>query len=370
MAKTPTLKTARRSSGEKNRELESLIQLGTIEETPLDQVDRDDNQPRPLSEVMEGIEEFADELERDDFKLAQLPVYHIKEDGRRMIVVGERRTTAFRLKGKESIPAIVKRFTDEELKQIYILQYVENDGKLKKELSPLADAQWWRNYADLYHEGKLRDAAAARGRSLAEVSNRVSLLNVDPEIVQFIQKNELRDPATYAALGRLAKRGNMNMVRQVFEDYEAGGIKGSLRTYVERLANEVKASGSSATEAVPPSTDNEDKTQNQTGAPIAGEGPTDQKEKSEKRKTKGKSMFSPGEAPRDSGRQALSDAQELLKGALFSADVLVQSPESNERYNAFTSLIDDIAHTIRSLEKAQTHYQTLRTKTRAQERQE
>ncbi len=250
MAK-PNLKlSAKRNSGRGNKDLERLLAHGDVEDVPLDLVDRDEGQPRPLAEVMEGIEAFADELERDNFVLAQYPVYHIEDDGRRTIVVGERRTTAFRLKDRDTIPAICKRFTEAEREQIFVLQYVENDGKLKKELSPLADARWWRTYADRYHAGKLSEAAKARGRTPAEVSNRVSLLDADPVIQAFVQRTDLKDPATYAALARLAKHGNLRMVEQVISDFDDGAIRGSFRTYVEMLARDTKAS-QKATTAIP-----------------------------------------------------------------------------------------------------------------------
>lgn len=241
MAK-PNLKlSVKRNSGRGNEDLKRLLAHGEVEEVPLDLIDRDEGQPRPLDEVLDGIDAFADELERDDFVLAQLPVYHIEDNGRRTIVVGERRTTAFRLKGRETIPAICKRFTDAEREQIFVLQYVENDGKLKKELSPIADARWWRAYADRYHNGKLSDAAKARGRTPAEISNRVSLLDAAPIIQEFVQRIDLKDPATFAALSRLAKHGNLRMVEQVISDYEAGAIRGSFRGYVELLARDTKA---------------------------------------------------------------------------------------------------------------------------------
>ena len=370
MTKPALRMSARRKSGQGNQELKRLLEHGTVEEVPLDQIDRDEDQPRPLGEVMDGIEAFADELERDNFKLAQFPVFHIKDDGRKMIVVGERRTTAFRLKGRETIPAVCKKFTAEEIEQIFILQYVENDGKLKKELSPLADARWWRTYADRYHNGNLSAAAKARGRSAAEVSNRVSLLDADSSIVKFVQRTSMKDPATYAALSRLQKHGNIKMVHQVLTDYERGEIKGSLRVYVESLAKQAK----------------EDKTA-ETGhveKPKKKRGPVDQVDLEKtagvspplandaKGNMKRVSLFndsgSKGEAQADKGVKFLSDATDTVKRAAFTA-LVVKKSDNADKYNKYTVLLDEINEAINLLESARSHYHSDRTRLLAEERE-
>jgi len=369
----PALKmSAKRKSGQGNQELKRLLEHGTVEEVPLDQVDRDEEQPRPLSEVMEGIEDFADEIERDNFKLAQFPVFHIKEDGRKMIVVGERRTTAFRLKGKETIPAVCKKFSPEEIEQIYILQYVENDGKLKKELSPLADARWWRNYADRFHGGNLSAAAKARGRSAAEVSNRVSLLDAEPAIVEFVQRSSLKDPATYAALSRLKKHGNLKMVHQVISDYESGEIKGSLRVYVESLAKQAK--GDKATETQKSSKPGKN-------AQPRKESLVDQPQPdTESQLKKSLDQLVNGESspvnknlerskPANKGIESLSEAMDLVKRACFTAQV-VDHTDGTDLYNKHSVLLNEIDEALNLLESARSHYQAARTRLLAEERTE
>lgn len=335
--------SAKRKSGQGNQHLKKLLEHGTVEDVPLDQVDRDEYQPRPLEEVMDGIEEFADELERDNFKLIQFPVFHIKDDGRKMIVVGERRTTAFRLKGRETIPAVCKRFTPEELKQLYILQYVENDGKLKKELSPLADANWWRTYADRFHEGNLSAAAKARGRSPAEVSNRVSLLQADPAIVSFVQRSNLKDPATYAALSRLKKHGNIKMVEQVITDYDNGKIKGSLRVYAESLAKQAKEDKPSRSSEV----------RREESNPTSASQPENVSTANVK-------------LPEDKGLLLLSDATNAAKRAEFTAQVAVTTGKT-DRYDKYSALLSEIGVAISLLESARAHYQSCRTRELAKE---
>ncbi len=230
-----------RASGGGNDTLKEVYSSGEVRSVPLDKWRRDESQPRPLSEVMEDLEEFADHIERDNFKLAILPVYHICDDGTYLNVLGERRTQSFILKGKTEITAICKKFTPDERKWIFIQQYIENDDRSinKKPLSPMADARWWRTFVDEFCEGKISQAAKDRGFSNADVSNRLSLLHSPEQIQHFVVKNHVRDPATFAALNRLWKYSEETVV-ELMAASEAGELKGSLRSVAEKNATAFK----------------------------------------------------------------------------------------------------------------------------------
>ena len=240
MAKAPIKIKAGRNSGSGNSSLESLLNKGgEVREVDLSKWRRDESQPRPLEEVNEGIEEFADDLERANFELAQYPVFHIEDDGTYTNVVGERRTTAFILKNRKTIFAICKKFTEQERRLIFLLQYLENDPTQSKALSPKADAIWWKTYIDTDHGGKTAAAAKARGRSSADISNRLSFLKLPEIIIGFLYRADIKDPATFAALNRLWKLSEP-ITTKLMADYEKGEVKGSFRSAVETLAASLK----------------------------------------------------------------------------------------------------------------------------------
>lgn len=358
-AKKPSLKLGpKRNSGQQNRELQALLEQGEIQNVPLELVDRDESQPRPLDEVMEGIDDFADELERDDFKLAQLPVFHIEDNGRYTIVIGERRTTAFRLKAQSTIPAVCKRFSDDEREKAFVLQYVENDGKLKKELSPLADARWWRAYADRFHGGKISEAAAARGRSTADISNRVALLGADQVIVDFVQRSGLKDPATYAALVRLCKRDGPDIVQTVINDYEEGQIKGSLRRYAEGLAREAKKTKKPNNKLAVHESASE------SGAIGGNVEPTPKQDNTPAPSHSDVNRENQGRS--NSGAESILAAEESIKRARFTAQLLetLEDEYLDTRYNELLKLLHSA---ILQIESAQTFYKVERTLTKSRQ---
>lgn len=227
-------------AGAQNDQVAKILAMGELREIDLSLVDRDEAQPRPLEEVMEGIEEFANRIEKQGFILAQHPVYHIKPDGRFQIVDGERRTTAFKLKERKKILAVVKRFTEAELDKLSILQYVANDSDLRKPLSPIADARWWRIYIDKFHGGVVGPAAAAMGKSEPDVSNRLSILRAPAYLVEIILNDRIKDPATISLLNRTNESCGEEKVQEIMTAYRDGMIKGSFRQFLENVRRETK----------------------------------------------------------------------------------------------------------------------------------
>lgn len=230
------------NTNEELDKFESLFGLGELRLVPLDEVERDPNQPRSYEEVMDGIEDFAKEIEAVGWHLSQKPEYHIKPEGGYMIVAGERRTEAFRHGGKAVIPAVCRVWKAEEIQLRDYSQYIENDRREtnKKPLTAMQDAEFWKKHIDTYYGGKASAAAKALGRDNADISNRLSLLKADETIQRFVEKNKIRDPGTFAALNRLFKQSStacMNMMT----NYESGSLKGQLRIAADEKAKDIKA---------------------------------------------------------------------------------------------------------------------------------
>ena len=57
------------------------------------------------------------------------------------LIAGERRTKASRIAGMETIPAIIKDYTDQEMMEIAILENIQ-----REDLSPIEEAQAYKNY--------------------------------------------------------------------------------------------------------------------------------------------------------------------------------------------------------------------------------
>lgn len=226
--------------GVPNPLLEQMLADGELMRVELSLIDRDENQPRQQKNVLAGIMEFAEEIKRDG--LIHYPLFNIKHDGRFEIIVGERRTTAFRLLGEETIPAICKRFTKDEKRKIWEIQYAENDQKNNKALTPLEDALWWKNYSELFWEGSLIRAAEAREVSKGFVSQKLKILQGSEKIKVFVDQN-IKDSTLAYELVNLEVE-DFNLAHKWISDYEAGKIIGSARSSIKDIKRKQKTTES------------------------------------------------------------------------------------------------------------------------------
>ena len=101
------------------------------------------------------------------------------------LVAGERRTKASKLAGLETIPAIVKDFTDTEMMEIAILENIQ-----REDLTPIEEARAYKNYmikSDMTQEGVARKF----GKSRSYITNLIGLLNLPTEVQKLVNNGDI-----------------------------------------------------------------------------------------------------------------------------------------------------------------------------------
>ena len=93
------------------------------------------------------------------------------------IVAGERRSLAARKAGLETIPAIVREFSDEEMMSIAILENIQ-----REDLNIIEEAMAYKNMIDVMHLTQ-EELAKKVGKSRSHITNILGILNL-PKIVQ------------------------------------------------------------------------------------------------------------------------------------------------------------------------------------------
>ncbi len=101
------------------------------------------------------------------------------------LVAGERRTKASRMAGIETIPAIIKEFTDEEMMEIAILENIQ-----REDLSPIEEAQAYKNYMERM-EITQEELANKFKKSRSYITNLIGLLNLPKEIQKDVTNKEI-----------------------------------------------------------------------------------------------------------------------------------------------------------------------------------
>ena len=119
-----------------------------------------------LKELAESIKEFG-VLE---------PIIIKKSIKGYEIVAGERRVKASRFAGLETIPAIIKEFSDEEMMQIAVLENIQ-----REDLSPIEEAE---AYANLVKSLGISQEELSRriGKSRSYITNMIGLLKLPDSV--------------------------------------------------------------------------------------------------------------------------------------------------------------------------------------------
>lgn len=101
------------------------------------------------------------------------------------LIAGERRLRACKLAGLETIPAIIKEFSDEEMREIALLENLQRENLTSIELA------WaYKGIIDSLHI-RQEDLAAKIGKSRSHVTNTLGLLRLPDEVQDMVRDNKM-----------------------------------------------------------------------------------------------------------------------------------------------------------------------------------
>ncbi len=101
------------------------------------------------------------------------------------IIAGERRVKASRLAGLETIPAIIKNFTDEEMMEIALLENLQ-----REDLSALEEAMAYQKLQQTLNLTQ-EELAKKVGKSRSHITNMLGLLQLPEEVKDYITTGQL-----------------------------------------------------------------------------------------------------------------------------------------------------------------------------------
>lgn len=156
-------------------------QNGGSVELPVDKIFPNPYQPRKEFD-QQALEELADSI-RDHGVFTPILVKEI--DSGYVLIAGERRLRASKLAGLETIPAIIKEFTDEQMMEISLLENIQ-----REDLTAIEEAN---SYEQLIHKlGYTQEQLAKRvGKSREHVANQLRLLRLPHEVQRMVSDKVL-----------------------------------------------------------------------------------------------------------------------------------------------------------------------------------
>ena len=102
-----------------------------------------------------------------------------------MIIAGERRFRASKLAGKTDIPAIVRNYTPQQIKEISLIENLQ-----REDLSPIEAARAIKTLMTEFN--MTQEVAADRiGKSRSAVANTLRLLTLNDDVIALIEKGRL-----------------------------------------------------------------------------------------------------------------------------------------------------------------------------------
>ena len=180
---------------------------------PLDSIDKNPYQTRYVFD-----EEMLWEL-RDSIKehgvVQPVVVRPAEQEGRYILVVGERRLRASKLAGKETIPALVRRLSPQQAAEMTVLENIA-----REDLNPVEQAEAFRV---LSLEFKLTQAQIADriGVSRETVSNYMRLLRLPQKVMEYL----LSDRLSFSDAREILRLENDDYIEQVADEVVTHKLK-------------------------------------------------------------------------------------------------------------------------------------------------
>lgn len=160
----------------------SSIDSDSITEIKIMDIEPNPEQPRKSFDE-ENLIELADSIKQNGV-ITPILVCE-SENGYYSIIAGERRWRASKLAGLKTIPAIIKKYDEEKLFEISLIENLQ-----RQDLSPVEEAFGYRRLIDEYGLTQ-EDVAAKVSKSRSSVANALRLINLPKEVLNDLEDGKI-----------------------------------------------------------------------------------------------------------------------------------------------------------------------------------
>ena len=152
-----------------------------VQELDIDLVVPNPDQPRKHFDE-DALQELAHSI--GNFGILQ-PLLVCKVGGIYSLVAGERRYRAAKLAGLKQVPVIIKNFTDQERKEIALIENLQ-----REDLNPIEEAYAIKALMDEYRVTQ-EEIASRLGKSRPAIANTLRLLTLCEEVIDMVREGRL-----------------------------------------------------------------------------------------------------------------------------------------------------------------------------------
>ena len=157
---------------------ETRVPGNLVTNIPLDAIDKNPYQTRYEFDE-EALEELANSI-RMNGVVQPVLVRPGEEEGRYILILGERRCRASKLAGKETVPAMVKRVSEQQAAEMTIIENLQ-----REDLNCMEQAEAFRVLSKEFHltQQQIGDRV---GMSRESVSNYMRLLKLPQAVMEHV----------------------------------------------------------------------------------------------------------------------------------------------------------------------------------------
>lgn len=151
-----------------------------------------------------------------------------------LIVAGERRWRAAKRAGLETIPAIVKELSEDQIFELALIENIQ-----RADLNPVEEARGYKQLSDRF--GYNAELIAKRmGKSRPQVANAMRLLSLPDEVLAFVEEDKLTVSHVRPLIALNDPKWQIDFVHEIYQSDL------SVRE-VEAMINNIKEKGSITT---------------------------------------------------------------------------------------------------------------------------
>lgn len=140
------------------------------------------NQPRKQFNET-ALKELADSIKIHG--VIQPIVVNRNDDGKFMIIAGERRWRASKIAKKTTIPAIVQNYSEKQIAEVSLIENLQ-----REDLNPIEAARAIKKLMQEY-DFTQESVADRIGKSRSVIANTLRLLNLYPDVIKMVENDEL-----------------------------------------------------------------------------------------------------------------------------------------------------------------------------------
>ena len=161
--------------------VEDAKEKSDIVEIPLTEIRSNPYQPRKEFDE-ESLKEFAESIK--EHGIIQ-PIIVKKSIKGYELIAGERRTRASKMAGKETIPAIIRDFNDDEMMEIALIENIQREN-----LNPIEEAE---ALSKIIEKNNLTQESASKkfGKSRSYITNILGLLKLPEETKKYVTEGKI-----------------------------------------------------------------------------------------------------------------------------------------------------------------------------------